>query len=436
VVGVPRVGAGPGESKGLFPLTSLLGRTGSPHLHRNVPESSLRCGSVPSRRFAQKPFPPVPLPLDTHVLIANHRYYPATGGTELHAQVLAENLVLRGHHATVLTQQEPGVPEEEWIHGVRIVRIPTRTVAGARIPSGYLRRLRSIDADLFHLQGNRIWCADFYFPVARLFDWPQVLTGHGFYQYAMHPRPWDRWYFERYLPRMIEAFDAYIYRTEFERDQLVRWGVSPQRLQYIAEGADLAEFKSSPTPPSAVRARWALPTPRVAVYAGGFFENKRVDRLIESVAPIRDRWGLVLLGRDLSSSPYNAAYCTALARKLGVSIRIQGSVPRPEVVSSFLAADAIVSASEWEGFGISIAEALAAGRPFVAWRAGAIPEMAATGAGIVVDSQEAFTKALIQLEDDKLREDMGRRGLAVSPNWSTDLVLSRHFELYRRLTSG
>jgi alpha-1,3-mannosyltransferase len=376
------------------------------------------------------------MPSTVHVLLANHRYFPAPGGTERVVQLLAENLVVQGHRVTVLTQQEPQVADHEWLQGVEVIRIPTRSMAGLRLPSGYLRRLRSIDADLFHLHGNRIWCADFYFPVARLFHWPQLLTGYGFYQYAIHPQAWDRWYFERYFPRAVQAFGAYACLTEHERGQLLGWGVPAQLLQRIPLGVDLNEFASSPEPPATVRAGWALPTPHVAVYAGGFFENKRVDRLIEAVARVRDRWGLVLLGRDVPASPYNATYCAALARNLGVSAVFRGPVARAEIVSSFAAADVIVSASEYEGFGITMAEALAAGRPFVAWRAGAIPEMAATGGGIVVDSEAGVAEALVHLESEEVRTAMGRRGRDAAKDWSTDVMVSRHLELYRRLTSG
>ncbi|HEV2448908.1 MAG TPA: glycosyltransferase, partial [Thermoplasmata archaeon] len=123
-----------------------------------------------------------------HVLLASHRYFPVAGGTERVVQTIAEGLVAAGHRASVITQAEPGAPEREELRGVQVHRIPVRRFAGVRFPRGYLRTLRSIPADLFHLHGNRIWCADFYFPKAKRFSWPSVLTGHGFYQYEMHPR--------------------------------------------------------------------------------------------------------------------------------------------------------------------------------------------------------------------------------------------------------
>ncbi|MCI4317763.1 MAG: glycosyltransferase, partial [Thermoplasmata archaeon] len=100
------------------------------------------------------------------LLFACHRYYPVPGGSERMVQTLAEALVRRGHSATVVTQGEPGSPVEEELNGVRITRLRVRPFAGIRFPAGYLRFLRRFDADVFHLTGNRIWCADFYFPLA------------------------------------------------------------------------------------------------------------------------------------------------------------------------------------------------------------------------------------------------------------------------------
>ncbi|EQD73481.1 glycosyl transferase, group 1 family protein, partial [mine drainage metagenome] len=184
------------------------------------------------------------------VVLASHRYPPATGGSERFAELIATGLVRRGHRVTVVTAHEAAVPDQETRDGVEVLRLTLRPVGGIRFPVRYLRTLRSLPADLFHLSGNRIWCADFYLPFRGLFEWPQVVTGHGFYQYAVHPRRWDRWYFERYYVGRLRRIDAYAANSEFERDQLIRVGASARPYRAVPSGISLAEFDPPSEPPA------------------------------------------------------------------------------------------------------------------------------------------------------------------------------------------
>jgi glycosyltransferase involved in cell wall biosynthesis len=370
------------------------------------------------------------------VLLASHRYYPVPGGTERLAQTLAEGLVRRGDEVTVLTQREPGTPPEEVVGGARVVRLALTRIGGARFPRGYLRALRREEADVFHLHGNRIWSADFYFPWARFFRWPQVLTGHGFYQYAVRPRRRDRWYFERYFPWAVGAFDAYAALTERERAQLVRWGVADDRVRLVPNGIDLAEFDSRVETPDGGRSRWNFAAPNVAVYAGGFFENKRVDRLIDAIALTEGRWGLLAIGRDVPGSPYSLRYCAERARAAGIEFRAPGPLPRPEVVAALRDSDVVVLGSEYEGFGLLLLEAMAAARPFVAWNAGASPELARLGGGIAVQSVEAFATALRSLEDKPTARATGSRGRAAAVEYSAERMVDRYRSLYAAVGAG
>ena len=368
--------------------------------------------------------------------MACHRYHPVPGGSERIAQLLAEGAARRGDDVTVLTQAEPGSPSTEELGGVHVRRLRMRHLDGVRIPVGYHEALRASRGDLFHLHGNRIWCADFYLPFAGRYAWPSLGTGHGFYQYAMHPRPWDRFYFERYFTRVLRHLDVYVCDTEYERAQLRSWGFPESKLARIPLGADSAEFSRGPTDVARVRARYGIAAPHLAVYVGGFFENKRVDRLIEGVAATKGAWALLAVGQDVPSSRLNKAICTERARALGAEFHAPGVLPRDETVAAIGAADAVVLGSEYEGFGVVLAEALAAGRPFVAWPAGAAPEMAANGAGRIVRSTEEFASALEELAQPAQSARMAARAREEAAEWSEGAMVRRYLELYDRLVAA
>ncbi|EQD40497.1 glycosyltransferase, partial [mine drainage metagenome] len=190
------------------------------------------------------------------------------------------------------------------------------------------------------------------------------MTGHGFYQYAVHPRRWDRWYFERYYVGRLRRIDAYAANSEFERDQLIRWGLPPDRIERVPSGISLAEFDPPSEPPAGFREAWGLGSPHIAVYVGGFFENKRVDRLVRALATRGGQWGLVVYGPDRAVAPFDAGSVGRLAAELKVPFRWMGVRPRPEVRSALRAADLIALGSSYEGFGLLLLEAMASERPF------------------------------------------------------------------------
>jgi glycosyltransferase involved in cell wall biosynthesis len=256
----------------------------------------------------------------------------------------------------------------------------------------------------------------------------------GFYHYWMRPGL-VRWlYYDKYFARQIRAFDGYIATTRGERDQVVRWKYPPERVRVIPIGIDLDELAAPPEAADAVRAEWDLRTPRVAVYAGGYYDNKRVDRLVRAVAATRGEWGLVVIGPDVSGNPYDRAHCETLARELSAPVRFLGAVPRPVVLSSLHAADAYVQGSAFEGFGIGLLEAMAAGRPFVAFDAGAARELSATGAGTCVTSEAEMARALLALPP--LAAEMGARGRAAVQQFSRERMVDAVLDFYRQLTTA
>ena len=368
------------------------------------------------------------------ILLPVLRYVPALGGATRLVQLIAEGAAARGHSVTVVTQAEPETPPEETIAGVRVLRLRMRRLAGFRVPRGYLRLLRSLDADLLQQNGNRIWNVDYYLPFARSFEWPQVIMPMGFYHYWMRPGL-VRWlYYDRYFAGRLRAFDGYIALTRGERDQVVGWGYPADRVRVIPVGIDLSEFTGPTTPSESVRKGWGLATPRIALFVGGFYDNKRVDRLVRAVAATHGAWGLVVIGVDVPGNPYDRAHCESLARALSAPVRFVGPVSRSAVLDALFSADAYVQASAFEGFGIGLVEAMAAGRPFVAFDAGIARELSEAGAGICVRSEAEMASALTDLPERS--EAMGRAARVASREYSNDRMIERVLELYAAVLHG
>jgi glycosyltransferase involved in cell wall biosynthesis len=95
--------------------------------------------------------------------------------------------------------------------------------------------------------------------------------------------------------------------------------------------------------------------------------------------------------------PVVPAYSRALERfvdELGLrhAVTFRGQVSDDDLVGSMATSDVLVVASQHEGFGVPVIEAMAMGLPVVANNAGALPEIVAD-AGILVDARDPYALA-------------------------------------------
>jgi glycosyltransferase involved in cell wall biosynthesis len=161
------------------------------------------------------------------------------------------------------------------------------------------------------------------------------------------------------------------------------------------------------------------------------WENKRVDRLVTALHSIRDTASLVVIGRDIPGSPYDQAHVTSLAAKLGVEVRFLGPLPREDVLSAYREADLFMLGSQYEGFGLGLVEAMAAGLPFLSFDVGAAPTLAQGGGGAVAQDQKDFTARLKTIAgDESLRKTMAGKAAQAARKWEWDSVVDRYMKVY------
>lgn len=364
------------------------------------------------------------------ILLTAHRFWPHVGGTEEVVEQLATRYARDGHDVTVFTSDEPGAAEEETRHGFRVRRFAMVRRGRFRFPpAAYSRAVREGGWDVVHLHGQRVWSSDYLYRHVRRIPAPVVFTAHGFYQHRMEFAPVvNRLYYRHLLPRVLARCAAVTALTNGERDELLEWGVDPAKVRVVPDGIDLSGFDALPR---GFRERHAIaPDAPLLLYVGGFYANKRVDRLVEVAA--RTGATLAVVGKE-HHEKHGLAECRALAERLGADARFLGRLPREDVLAGYAEADLFALAADFEGFGLVLLEAMAAGLPFVSTPAGAAPDLAAHGAGVSAPPGRLADEARALLADPARRRAMGARGREAVKAYEWDPITRRYLALYEEV---
>jgi glycosyltransferase involved in cell wall biosynthesis len=131
-------------------------------------------------------------------------------------------------------------------------------------------------------------------------------------------------------------------------------------------------------------------------------------------------------------------YLRELAEEVGVAPRVHVLGQRKDVPALMHAIDVFAMPSIWEGFGLVLLEAMAAGRPIVASRVATIPEVVLDGeSGLLVPAGDplALADALAQLANDRaLASRLGESGRErLQRHFSVEKMVGDTELLYREL---
>lgn len=154
------------------------------------------------------------------------------------------------------------------------------------------------------------------------------------------------------------------------------------------------------------------------LFCSGVGYNKNRERTIEAfgdfVKQHKDPYQFVFVSPDNNNS--EAIKLKTLAFDLGLNkeqFLLTGFVSDDDLVTLFSGAQALVTPSLYEGFGLPAAQAMQAGTPVIASDRSSHPEVVGD-AGLLVDpySVEAITEAMLRIaREPDLRADLSARGI-------------------------
>ncbi|MGX1308046.1 glycosyltransferase involved in cell wall biosynthesis [Amorphus suaedae] len=203
-----------------------------------------------------------------------------------------------------------------------------------------------------------------------------------------------------------------------------------QPVAVLPNGIDLPEAL-----PKAVAGR------RQLLFLGRIHEIKGIDRLLRAWAVLQDRhpdWDLVLAGPDEGG---HRADMERLAAELGLERHtFVGPLYGPDKLAAYRAAELYVLPTLSENFGMTVAEALAAGTPVVTTKGAPWSGLETEGAGWWIDHGVEPLVAVLDAAMSEPAELLARRGMNgrdwMARDFSWDRIATDMAAFYAWLADG
>jgi alpha-1,6-mannosyltransferase len=316
-----------------------------------------------------------------HLLDVTMLYAPTSGGVVRYLR--AKHAWLRRHTSIQHSLLVPGSEDVRGQRGEIFVRTRTLGRHGHRWPLAarrWSREIRGIAPDLIEVgdAGPEAWAA---LHAARALDVPLIAFCHSDIARMAARRlgALSGAAVRRYACQFYRRCDVVVAPSAFMRDELNGWGVEHAVARPL--GVDIEAFSPRHRVPALRRELGLAARTRVLAYAGRFSTEKNVHVLLDAFRALGPRYHLVLAGPQTPLAlPSNVTLLPFLhsSRELA---RILASV------------DGLVHAGDQETFGLVVLEAMACGRGVIAANAGALPEIVAPAAGVLVAPNDAAAMA-------------------------------------------
>jgi glycosyltransferase involved in cell wall biosynthesis len=250
----------------------------------------------------------------------------------------------------------------------------------------------------------------------------------------------SRSHFKYKIKRISEAAHV-VADSENTRKDIVRFGICPaMNISVIYPGLTHPYCPLPNEERAHLRRVNDIENDIVLLHVGSSIFYKNVEMILEALQLLRD----AEKGRKFffykAGQPFSPAQ-NELIQRYGLSDRVRylGSPSTfEEMLKVYNMADVLVFPSLYEGFGWPPLEAMACGVPVVSSSAGSLNEVVGDAALICdpVSSASIASQVMALSENDSLREELIRRGIARAGQFSWDVAAEKMLEVYRKVVSG
>lgn len=274
-------------------------------------------------------------------------------------------------------------------------------------------------------------------PFLQPFGPPIVMTFYdaGPWRYAQAQTLHGRLYFRMLLARGAHTSTQVVTLSTHAKTEMGHFrGAHYLPKISIAPGAVRAEFRTctSDTFKHEIRLRYQLRDPYFLTVAT-VEPRKNLPTLLDAYVQLRQQLGsacpaLVIVGRK----GWNCDDILRYMAELQDSVYFLGHIPDQDLIALYQMATCLVFPSLYEGFGLPVVEAMAAGCPVITTTSSSLPEVAGDAA-LLVDPLQAkeITAAMHQVsQNEALRQRMIAAGHLQASRFSWEQTARLNREVY------
>ena len=228
----------------------------------------------------------------------------------------------------------------------------------------------------------------------------------------------------------MTKIDYIIAPSYFTKKQIIEtFKIPSEKIEVIHEGVDTSKFDPNNKPIF----RDKFKSQYVILFVGALVKTKNVDKLIRVFNYVQKRidTSLVIVGEGPEKSNL-----MKIAKELNLKNKVffEGFVKDEDLPYYYSSCDIFASCSIIEGFGLIFLEAMASGKPVVAFNIASIPEVVKNG-GIIIknfDLKEMAEKIIELLSNKEVYEEYSRRAREIAINHDWNIIARKYLNFFEK----
>lgn len=415
------------------------------------------------------------------IYYASQSFYPFIGGVSTSLLNLCREMVDKGNKVIEVHLRPSGEVNQEDIKGIEVHRVPKEPINReimekyskfkeavykechynineftkpanemegfaefSKVNEYFGEELKNLleenPADIVHIHDFQLLFTYKYVPRGM----PLILTWHIPFIENMSK------HLSEFLIKHLKEYDKIVFSSKDYIDAAVKLGLPREKTELIYPIANTNLFRHLDIDKSKVKEKYNIPIDAKAILCVQRVDAKSGhEQLIKALPEILKKvpnTKLVFVGAESLSNRLSEdrEHLLQKVKELVKELRLEkniiftGNIDYNALPELYNSADVVALCSKNEGFGLSLTEGMACGRPVIGTKAGGIPIQVRDGEnGFLVDigDVKATADRIIQiLTDNELEKEMSLKSLEiVDKNFKIETGIEKHLMLYNKV---